>query len=65
MTVEKSKVEIKCDANGCYEKAAFSLSFDGVAPQYHFCEKHAIELKNALCSLDDSDCKKDKKKGRG
>ena len=36
MTVEKSKVEIKCDANGCYEKAVFSLSFDGVAPSTIF-----------------------------
>lgn len=65
MTVEKSKVDIKCDANGCYEKADVSVSFDGVFPQYHFCAKHAKEMKNALSSWDGAVEKKDKKDARG
>lgn len=48
MIVEKCKVEIKCDANGCANVADVSVSFDGVAPQYHFCNRHAKTLGDGL-----------------
>ncbi len=48
MKIEKCTVDIKCDANGCHEKAKVGLSFDGVSPQTYLCEKCAKKLYEAL-----------------
>lgn len=48
MKIEKCTISIKCDANGCHEKATEKISFDGETYQLYLCGKCFEKLKKGL-----------------
>ena len=38
MNISKCSIAIKCDVDGCHNKAEKGISFDGVTVQYYLCE---------------------------
>ena len=51
MKIEQCKIDVKCDVDGCNQKADYQLIFDGVTPQYRFCKTCILKIKNALSKL--------------
>ena len=52
MEIVKCKISVKCDVDGCHNKADYQFIFDGETPQYGFCKSCALKMKNALKNLD-------------
>jgi hypothetical protein len=48
MNIEKCSIVIKCDVDGCHNKADKGVVFDGVAPQYYLCDSCLKKLFEAL-----------------
>ncbi len=48
MNIEKCSIVIKCDVDGCHNKADKSIIFDGVAPQYYLCDDCLNKLYEGL-----------------
>ena len=48
MNIEKCSIVIKCDVDGCHNKADMGIVFDGVAPQYYLCEDCMEKLYEVL-----------------
>ena len=52
MEIVKCKISVKCDVDGCYNKADYQFIFDGETPQYGFCKSCVDKMKNSLTKLD-------------
>ena len=52
MKIEKCKIDVKCDVDGCHGKAEYQFVFDGVTAQYRFCQGCVTKIKNALKGMD-------------
>ena len=64
MNIEKCSIAIKCDVNGCHNKADKGIVFDGVAPQYYLCDDCLRKLYETLkkqFKREDADVKHSKK----
>ncbi len=61
MKIEKCSIVIKCDVDGCHNKAEKGIVFDGVAPQYYLCDSCLKKLYEAL----KSEYKKEEANARG
>ena len=64
MNIEKCSIAIKCDVNGCHNKADKGIVFDGVAPQYYLCDDCLRKLYETLkkqFEREDADVKHSKK----
>ncbi|MBR2337264.1 MAG: hypothetical protein IKA61_04915 [Clostridia bacterium] len=48
MNIEKCSIVIKCDVDGCHNKADRGIVFDGVRPQYFLCDKCLKKLYETL-----------------
>lgn len=48
MNIEKCSIVIKCDVDGCHNKADKGIVFDGIAPQYYLCDSCLSKLYGAL-----------------
>ena len=53
MKIEKLSYTIKCDMNGCNNRAGFAVRIyeDNKKGQLHFCEKCASEINNELSKM--------------
>ena len=48
MIIEKCPIVIKCDVDGCHNKAKKAISFDGVTTQYYLCDDCLKKLYETL-----------------
>jgi len=48
MKIEKCTINLKCDANGCHNKAKHKISFDGTSWQIYICEDCGDKLYKSL-----------------
>ncbi len=48
MNIGKCTITIKCDVDGCHNKADKAISFDGVTAQYHLCDGCLKKLYGAI-----------------
>ena len=51
MKIENCTIDLKCDVNGCRNKATEKISFDGQTYQLYICKDCLLKLKNFLNSL--------------
>ena len=55
MNVEKCSIVIKCDVDGCHNKATKGIVFDGVSAQYYLCDDCLKKLYKCLKDLIDKE----------
>lgn len=48
MKIKDCSITIKCDVDGCHNKATKGIIFDGIAPQYYMCDDCLKELYTVL-----------------
>ena len=51
MIKEKCKIAVKCDVDGCHNKATVGLITSGAVPQFNFCDGCAKEIAKTLKNM--------------